>query len=588
MAADATTSLADAMKKFSEALKALTDAWPGEKEDEATETPPPTDQAATTLAWARKKYDSLVRWVLACFSAIGLLIFGSVPFVDLTAVDMRWVILGLVLAGLGLGVVVWATTRALEPEDASLGEIKQTLTSTVTGSARRQRWRRTFYPPHKQAERLAQVLSGDEAAHFGPGISGGDPVANTSRLLDEIAAAETALLALETGWRLAPNPPDLAGTSANEVEAKLKAALRTVIAALAPDHGADAERIWRLSDGPSRTTAIKGLTGRERTAAVGAWHATVVAFVTSLFAPDPAELKAADASLKKAIEHLGEAKDALSAGGTPAPDDVTKAAEALEAATAAFEEGSLPARAAVRRVTDQRAILNNRLMHRDLLIAESGVSQLRGTFRLVRRWLFVGAVLTVTGGMIYAWAVANPAPSGLGMPITITMPDSAKTAEELAYCGSKAGWASTFAGTLVSVNDAGDPDGGFTAFAASGPCAGKIITVPKGEKLTSFIFGKPPAAVSTTPADPAPPSPQAQVLVTIEPEAEAWGEVAEVCDTDAPRSQPITLPGYVSVGEGPLTGKAPFDAAVICQEGAGAGTLVSISLAEDEGAFTAP
>jgi hypothetical protein len=46
--------------------------------------------------------------------------------------------------------------------------------------------------------------------------------------------------------------------------------------------------------------------------------------------------------------------------------------------------------------------------------------------------------------------------------------------------------------------------------------------------------------------------------------------------------------GVEALEAGQLSGRAPFDASVICQQGDRAGTLVPISLKEDEGAYAAP
>lgn len=588
------TSLSDALKKYEDAVKALVDAWPGEKDDEPkeTDTTPPTDQAEKVLVWARKKYDGLVRWVLACFTAIGLLIFGSVPFVDLTAVDMKPVIIGLGLAGIGLGIVIWATTRALEPEDASLGEMKETLNLPAQGGlCRRLEW--ILRPKRAQARRLAGVLSSDPTAHFGPGIGGGSASASTTRLLDEIAAAETALLTMESGWRLAPDPPDLTNKSEGELEEALRTGIRGVMSTLAPNGVSGSDELWRLSDSDSRLAIIKQLSGEKRVSAVASWHSVVVALVTALAEPDPTKSTSTQGALTKAAGHLRDAKESLAANDHhPSAEQIASATKAVDDATGALNDAEIHERAAARRITDQRAILNNRLTHRDMLIAESGVSQLRGTFRIVRRWLFLGAVLTLTGGTLYAWAIANPTPYGLGMPITVTMPDSSKTAEELGFCGSKDDWEQTFAAVLMSKETASPQGGEFTAIATSGPCAGKIFTVSADDRSTAnFVFGMPQAGSSSdegTTEDDSTPMPEARVTVTIAPEAAAWDTVAKTCNLSTPKNSPITLPGYVSLPEGPLTKLAPFDAKVMCTEGTQTGLLVPITLKAGEGSYTAP
>ena len=54
------------------------------------------------------------------------------------------------------------------------------------------------------------------------------------------------------------------------------------------------------------------------------------------------------------------------------------------------------------------------LQHRDLVIEESGVTQLRGTFRLSRRLLATGAMLTTIGALLFALGLPSAEPSDNG------------------------------------------------------------------------------------------------------------------------------------------------------------------------------
>jgi hypothetical protein len=387
---------------------ALGDAWPGEPLVHRSPNEPPGDEARQQLRWARGKYDSIIRWVLVCFTAIGLLIFGSVPFVDLSGVNMLWITAGLVLAGLGLGIVIWAATRALEPEDASLGELKETLDrcdEAASGKFRNFISRRNVRL--REALRLRTVLIQNQMAHFGPGVH------NVDELLTEISHRETAILFLSTGYLPStPSVPQLPRANFGDELAKrqdaIGAALRAYVegivawvpllvafSELQPSrHPESADALWERFKGADTAGRIASLQEPQASAAIAEWAQRVrLALIAQAF---PTRTTPLD-ELRTAVGTLiADKNEPVKWGPT-----VEKLAAALKLNDAQSAQ-----------IDAQRQILQLRLERRGLLLSESAISQLRGTFRLVRRRVFLGALLTLAGGLLYTSAVANPSPGG--------------------------------------------------------------------------------------------------------------------------------------------------------------------------------
>lgn len=402
--------LADAVTKFDAAIKSVVADWPGETEDPAKQ-PPPVDQAEKTLTWARKKYDGLVRWVLGCFTAIGLIIFGSVPFVDLTAVDMGWVVFGLVTAGLGIAIIIYATTRALEPEDVSLGEIKQTL-EWLNEHNPREAEHGFVFPRLVEASRLRKILASDPKAHFGPGLK------NVDELLEDIGKREAAVLSLDADLGI-PDPPDLRRKEPKDLDAILAKHVQAVAEAVGGTGVTIILKLERDPDVRKARTGISAAEGDQRTAAVRMWHEALVAAARPLAFSAPT-----DTEFRKRVQEL---LDATATAKSPTLYGATR--KALE--TALSEEET-----AKSRLAREQTILTNRLEHRNMLLAESGVSQLRGTFRIVRRLMLFGAALTVLGGVSYAWAVANPEAGGLATPVNVTVNPETEAAPRSKFAAS--------------------------------------------------------------------------------------------------------------------------------------------------------
>src|ERR1041384_382448 len=102
------TDAVEGIRKFVENA-----AGGGDKEEKPADKAVPGDSAATQLARnARQSYQKTARWMLAAFAAVGVLIFGSLPFAAIADVELTWpnslfLVGGLVLAVVGIvGAVI--------------------------------------------------------------------------------------------------------------------------------------------------------------------------------------------------------------------------------------------------------------------------------------------------------------------------------------------------------------------------------------------------------------------------------------------------------------------------------------------------
>lgn len=461
MADETPGGLAAAIKAFEELLKKVTSPLPAEEESSAPSPPPPAapetdaqkpkkkvaDEAESMAARARKKYDGTLKWVLGLFSAVGLLVFGSVPFTNLAEVDFwPWAGVGLIAVGAGLICVIIGTTQGLELQDASLGELAHTLDGA---EGKRPGW---FRPRKRAAYDLREILSGNEAsAHLGPGVT------TVPELIARIGELEQRIMAEQVGW---------GGTG-----------------------------------GPPTPTQLAGST-RSR-----------------LFV---AELASKEATASKA--RIEELRTSLSA--TTPPPGQTVLQEALQDEVARY--GDLLALAPPSSEAERRGRLDalrmarrRYLAHRELLLDESLVSQMRGTYRVVWRWLIIGGALTLAGGVSYAWAIGNPEdPStGLRSAVTVDLVKDSKAWKAAKDClgAGQVTDVQDLPGLLVSSDDQdGRQDGPFTFVVTKDDCEGQSIDVAEGD---GAYQPKAPAAPTPPASSSAPPptSPTSGALTSVTP-----------------------------------------------------------------------
>jgi hypothetical protein len=413
------TAAADAMRKFVETAAADTEQKPP-----GGAVPP--NSAATQMATdARQSYQKTARWMLAAFAAVGVLIFGSLPFaaiadVELTWPSSLWLIGGLVVAVAGIVTAVISVSVVNEPEDVSLGELDSDLRSLQKTDEKGFLWingkpvlkvnrLQTLWNPRLAARvELVKILHGeDSSAHLGPNLEANDRPASVTNLVKKLGELESE-----------------------------HAKLAPVVA--------------------KHTVAI-----------------------------DSYEKRAAE--LTKLLEELRTNKPEATTETGAASSMYTAVATKLdqERATLTTKKQELA------EIDDQLKLYHD---HRELVLAESAVTQLRGTFRLARRVLAIAAVLTLVGGTAYALSLpgatakqepeqaapappaAQPPPYTTGLPATVVVHEGTKTATELPKeCIEKplkAIWLGT--GRVPATT------GPFTAVITEAACTGQI-TVPKGE-----------------------------------------------------------------------------------------------------------
>lgn len=212
-----------------EALRNFVEKAAGEDE-EKTPPPkkgavPPNSSALRMATHARQSYQKTARWMLAAFAAVGVLIFGSLPFAAVADVVLSWpnslfLVGGLILAVAGIVGAVVAVSLVNEPEDASLGELDSDLRRiqktdengfvfadgrpVITVSSIRAWWN----PRLACRVELVNILHGKESgAHLGPHLveSGHPTVTHLIRRLGELEAQHAKLAPKAAAYE--KNPP---------------------------------------------------------------------------------------------------------------------------------------------------------------------------------------------------------------------------------------------------------------------------------------------------------------------------------------------------------------------------------------------
>ncbi|MFL6124508.1 hypothetical protein [Actinophytocola sp.] len=417
------TDAAEAMRKFVE-----TAATAG-KDDQPAGGAVPGNSAATQLAMnAKQSYQKTARWMLAAFAAVGVLIFGSLPFaaianVKLTWPAIVWLVGGLLVAGAGIVAAVIAVSLVSEPEDVSLGELDCDIKGIQKSDEKGFLWIKgrpvltvnklsvAWNPKLASRVELTNILHGpDSSAHLGPNLEANDRPASVTNLIRKLGDLESKHA------KLAPVVAKL--TVSTESYEKRTGDLSTLLAELRK----------RQSDHP--TPALEN------------------------------EINAASSMYTAAATKLDSERAALTT-------EKQKLAE----------------------VDDQLKLYQD---HRELVLAESAVMQLRGTFHLARRILAVAAVLTLLGGTAYALSLPSattaatptptkaptptPPPYATGVPATVLIHEGTTAARDLPKeCVER-----TLPAIWIGTGRVPPSTGPFTAVITDPTCTGEV-TVPKGE-----------------------------------------------------------------------------------------------------------
>jgi hypothetical protein len=487
---DVVASAATLLETLSANLKKLAAATGGEAESDAP-PPPSLGQATAEAQQVRARFDSLIKWILGAIIGVGALIFGSVPFANLAGVDFwPWGGLGLILAGAGILLVIWGATRAWEPVDSSLGELARSLADIAPDELED----RIGQPSRWAFQRLKKILSDEPEAHLGPGVT------SVHDLIKKIKELERDLQALPGNDR--GNDAALAGpvvilSGASALFLARDRALQAM--------GADPE----LPAAPRSPEVQRAVV---------------------------AELTARVASAEAVIKRLKEAKDAsdsvaVAAAATAALVQEVDAIRVLLEALPTIGEISAAGTAA-----NKRAELRMYLARRQLVLSEALVLQVRSRFLVARRWIGLGAALTLAGGILYAYAIANPVEDDAGLNTIVQatiLPDAEDAWATLVGCKAVETDAESAVvrAVLVSSDDADAlQNGPFSLLVVDGPCAGKELTVAEGRGIYSPAGEVPGSSgASEEETDAAPTAAAALVTVTLLANTDELDAAVEAC-----------------------------------------------------------
>ncbi|MEM9131468.1 MAG: hypothetical protein AAF962_06375 [Actinomycetota bacterium] len=133
---------------------------------------PPIVDPESGAVGAIHRFRQTIRWMLAAFAAVGLVVFGSLPFSSANEANLIEAVLlvaSLTIAATGIAMAVWAVSMVSEPEDSSLGEMLESIQRHERGSPEKvlnliedPRWR--------AREDFISILESDPA-HVGPGVA---------------------------------------------------------------------------------------------------------------------------------------------------------------------------------------------------------------------------------------------------------------------------------------------------------------------------------------------------------------------------------------------------------------------------------
>ncbi len=320
---------------------------------------------------AIERYRTTSRWILGAFGAFGVLVFGSLPFTNITSDERSTglIVVGLSMAIMGITLVIWAASTVAEPEDASLGELKDELAKLEPTDPA---------PPEPTDLSQKDLL----LARFR------NPTTLTLRKLrDELDG--------EDGTNhVGPTYPGVpAGTDA---DGRLNGLIRSVERARQARYVASATLDSRLARSVRSAEELATRTTQVATA-WDRWTKVTITGGSSTDSQDTAPLAPIDDERSQLWTDMQEAQSSW----RTARDRAWSAAG--EARTAQARLAEIDAKLAVH------------LQHRDSVIEQAAFAQLKGTFRLARWVLVFGAILTGLGATIYA----------LGLPDDAAMSDEA-------------------------------------------------------------------------------------------------------------------------------------------------------------------
>ena len=389
------------------------------------ETTPATNSDAEAIAEFAKSirrageaYKKTMRWLVGAVGLLGLLIFGSGPFLlgdpfSDPLEDQGFLgLAGLGCVAVGIVLVVYSATRVYEPEDASLGELQESFRQLDDPMEH-------VHGPRRDAlERLKAILTGDEAsAHLGPGCT------DVQQLIAKLGALQASHLALQKNVEAATRAVEAPRTRVKALQTELNSTIAAI--ASARDRAIKVDEAGAVDLAAQRKDNIRRLVAQ---------HA-----------------------------------------------DLTSAI-AVERRLLVERERTLDA--AQLRIAPVGVELETYLLHRQIVLGEAVVTEMRGTFRSARSWLIAGAIFTLLGGAVVLGKAQEEEPPArntdqartLLLPARLTINRAAVSAEAMPPECLDTELTARFGSTMLP-----KPGEGFTVtVTAPPPCVGSLV-VPKDD-----------------------------------------------------------------------------------------------------------
>lgn len=344
-------------------------------------------EAAKQGKEAAERYRNSMRWLVAAVAAIGTTLFGSAGITEIDLIDRwRWAALG--VASLGLVLVLWAAVVMFEPEDASLGELAAGFDQIDRN--KRPRW----WSPRKQALwDLWKIVEG----------SGGTTHLGHPTVRDLLASIETQRIARQA----APEPP----STASETKDVCDRLLETIQDASRSDCDPKPRRAGlRCSLLEELISVLSERRRAERSSASPCGPGLRAAYLRQAVKHQKTKRE----FVSKRLDMLLAYRASLVADKKPRAR-IDKLIEEAMADDAKVRGESLATLDELEKSGRDLGVIDYQLgldlLHRDLVLWESLVSQLRGKFRLSRRWLLAGAVITLFGVVGFVTGVKHDDPT---------------------------------------------------------------------------------------------------------------------------------------------------------------------------------